>query len=63
MTFRSEVKRFPVANYLIQHAVQLVSGLAHTVAIIAVDHEDETLGVLEVVPPQRADLPHRRTLE
>jgi hypothetical protein len=42
--------------YLVQHAVQLIPGLADTIAIIAIDDEDQALGVLEVVPPQGADL-------
>lgn len=46
------------APHLIQHSVQLVAGLAYAVAVVAVHHEDEALGVLEVVPPQGADL-HR----
>lgn len=41
---------------LVEHAVELVAGFAHAVAIVAVHHKDETLGVLEVVPPQGADL-------
>jgi len=46
----------PTAPHLVEHAVQLVPGLANTVAIVAVDHEDQPLRVLEVVPPQRTDL-------
>lgn len=42
--------------HLVEHALQLVPGLADTVAVIAVHHEDEALCVLEVVPPQGADL-------
>lgn len=41
---------------LVQHALQLLAGLDDTVTIVAVDDEDDTLGVLEVVPPQRSDL-------
>jgi hypothetical protein len=36
--------------------VQLVAGLAHAVAVVGVDDEDEALRVLEVVAPERADL-------
>ena len=43
-------------THLVQHPVQLVLSLPDTVAIVAVHHEDEALRVLEVVPPQRADL-------
>ena len=41
---------------LVQHALQLLAGLDDTVAIVAVDDEDDTLGVLEVVSPERTDL-------
>lgn len=41
---------------LVQHALQLFPSLNNTIAIIAVDHEDDTLGVLEVMSPQRSDL-------
>lgn len=41
---------------LVQHALQLLAGLDHTVTIVAVDDEDDALGVLEVMPPQRTDL-------
>lgn len=44
------------ASYLVEHSVQLIACLTNTVAIVAVHHEDETLGVLEVMPPQRTDL-------
>ena len=49
----------------VQHALQLLPSLDDTVSIVAVDNEDDTLGVLEVMAPQRADLvlstdiPHR----
>lgn len=41
---------------LVEHALQLLAGLDHTVTIVAVDDEDDALGVLEVMPPQRTDL-------
>ena len=41
---------------LVQHALQLLSGLNYTIAIVGVDNEDNTLGVLEVMPPQRPNL-------
>jgi len=40
---------------LVQHALELLSGLDDTVAIIAVDDEDNSLGVLEIMSPQRSD--------
>lgn len=41
---------------LVQHALELLARLDHTVAVVAVDDEDDTLCVLEVMPPQRTDL-------
>ena len=41
---------------LVQHAVQLVPSLRHAVSVVGVHDEDQTLGVLEVVPPKRANL-------
>lgn len=41
---------------LVQHALKLVTSLNNTVAIVGVDNEDDTLGVLEVMSPQRSDL-------
>jgi len=41
---------------LVQHALKFLSGLDDTISIVAVDNEDDTLGVLEVVSPQGTDL-------
>ena len=41
---------------LVEHALQLLTGLDDTVTIVAVDDEDDTLGVLEVMSPKRTDL-------
>jgi hypothetical protein len=41
---------------LVQHALELLTRLNNTVAIVAVNDEDDTLGVLEVMPPERTDL-------
>jgi len=41
---------------LVQHALELLTCLYNTIAIVAVNDEDDTLGVLEVMPPQRSDL-------
>lgn len=41
---------------LVQHALKFLPSLNNTVAIVAVNNKDDTLGVLEVVPPQRSDL-------
>lgn len=41
---------------LIEHALKLFAGLDDTVTIVAIDDEDDTLGVLEVVSPEGTDL-------
>jgi len=41
---------------LVQHALQLLSGLNNTITIVAINNEDDTLGVLEVMSPERSDL-------
>jgi hypothetical protein len=41
---------------LVKHALELLSGLNNTVAIVGVNDEDDTLSVLEVMSPQRTDL-------
>ncbi len=38
------------------HLLQLVLRLCYPLPVVGVNHEDEPLGVLEVVPPKRADL-------
>jgi hypothetical protein len=40
----------------VEHALQFLASLDHTVAIIAVNDKDDALCVLEVVSPQRSDL-------
>ena len=40
----------------IQHSLQLLTSFNYTVAIVAVDDEDDALSVLEVMPPQRSNL-------
>jgi hypothetical protein len=41
---------------LVQHSLELLTGLNNAIAIVAVNDEDDTLGVLEVMPPERANL-------
>jgi hypothetical protein len=36
---------------LVEHAVELIAGLANTVAIVGVDDEDQSLGVGVIVSP------------
>ncbi|KAL4590737.1 hypothetical protein LXL04_003679 [Taraxacum kok-saghyz] len=43
-------------KHLIKHPVKLISSLHNTVTIIAINHKDKPLCVLEVVPPQWPDL-------
>jgi hypothetical protein len=42
--------------YLVQHPVELISCFNNTITVIAVHNKDKTLGVLEVMPPERSDL-------
>lgn len=51
-TTRSNTLRY----YLVQHPVELISGLNNTLSVVAVYNKNEALGVLEVVPPQGPDL-------
>lgn len=41
---------------LVQHSLELLAGLADTLSVVGIDHENDTLGVLEVVAPEGADL-------
>ena len=41
---------------LIQHALQLLARLDYTIAIVAVDNEDDALGVLEIMSPEGSNL-------
>lgn len=41
---------------LVEHSLEFLTGLNNTIAIVAVNDEDDTLGVLEVMPPKRTDL-------
>jgi hypothetical protein len=40
----------------VEHALQFLTCLDNTVSVIGVDDEDDALGVLEIMPPQRSDL-------
>ena len=40
----------------VKHSVQLIAGGIDTITIVRVDHEDETLSVLIVMPPEGTDL-------
>ena len=41
---------------LVEHALQLFPSLDNSVTIIAVDDKDDTLGILEIMSPQRSNL-------
>lgn len=41
---------------LVKHALQLLTCLGNTLSVVRVDDEDDTVRVLEVVPPEGADL-------
>jgi hypothetical protein len=41
---------------LVEHALQFFPSLDNSVTIVAVNDEDDTLGILEVMSPQRTDL-------
>lgn len=41
---------------LVQHTIQLLASLTNSLPIVAIDHEDQSLGVGEVVSPERSDL-------
>lgn len=41
---------------LVEHTLQLLASLDDTVTIVAVNNEDDTLSVLEVMSPQRSNL-------
>jgi len=41
---------------LVQHALQFLTSLDNTIAVIAVNDENDALGVLEVMSPKRSDL-------
>ncbi len=63
--FVGKYKQDSVAKFVfLEHTMQFVTCLPHTFTIIAVNDEDETLCILEIVAPQRsnlvltADVPH-----
>jgi hypothetical protein len=41
---------------LVEHALQLFPSLDNSVTIVAINDKDDTLGILEVMSPQRSDL-------
>ena len=55
--FVGENKEQSITQFiLVQHPLEFLSGFNDTVTIIAVNNEDDTLSVLEVVAPQRSNL-------
>ena len=51
----NQQKRIP-KFILVQHPLQFLAGFNHTIAIVAINNEDNALGILEVMPPKRSDL-------
>lgn len=41
---------------LVQHSLELLAGLADTFPVVGVDHEDDALGVLEIMAPEGTNL-------
>jgi hypothetical protein len=41
---------------LVEHALEFLTCLNNTVTIVTVDDEDDALGVLEIMSPERTDL-------
>jgi len=52
---KHQKKRIPQL-VLVQHPLKLLPSLADTLPVVGVDDEDNTLGVLEVMAPEGADL-------
>lgn len=53
----SEYQNSGVSELLLrQHLLQLITSLGDTVTIVTIDNINETLCILEVMPPERADL-------
>ena len=40
----------------VEHTLQFLTCLDDTISVIRVDHEDDALSILEVMPPQRSNL-------
>ena len=56
MPFLNDSSRIAIEMDLIEHAVKFISSLNNTVSVVAVHDKDQTLSVLEVMPPQGTDL-------
>jgi len=41
---------------LVQHSLKFFASLGYTLSIVGIDDENDTLGVLEVMPPERSNL-------
>jgi hypothetical protein len=54
--FVGKDKQDSIAQFILgQHTHQFFTGFSHTFSIIAVNNEDQALGILEVVAPQWSD--------
>ena len=66
--FVGEDKKHRISELVFgQHSHEFLSSLADTLSVVGVDHKDQSLRVLEVMPPQwsdlvlSADVPHSET--
>jgi len=41
---------------LVEHALQFLASFNYTITIVAIDYEDNSLGVLEIMSPERTNL-------
>ena len=51
-----------IKTNLVQHSMELISGFNNTISIVTVHHKYETLCILEVMPPKRANL-HKNNIK
>lgn len=40
----------------VQHTLKFLACLDDTISVIGIDHEDDTLSILEIMPPERSNL-------
>lgn len=60
--FVSKDKEDGIAELVfVEHAMEFITGFPNAIAIVTIHDEDEALGVLEVVSPQRTDLERGRS--
>ena len=53
----SEAEEHGIAQLVfVEHAVELITSFPNAITIVAIHDEDNTLSVLEVMPPERTNL-------